>query len=390
MSVLTFSPFILNIGVYFSLARSHQMQFIDLHTQYEQNKVAINQRIQTVLDHGQYIMGPEVFELEKKLADYVGRKHCVSVSNGTDALILALMALGVEPGDEVITTPFSFFASAEVIVLMRAVPVFVDIDPQTYNIDPTKIEAAITPKTKVIMPVSLYGLCADMDAINAIAKKHNLKVIEDGAQSFGASYKGKKSGGLTDIGCTSFFPSKPLGCYGDAGACFTDNDSYAELMRQIRVHGQSRRYHHVCLGLTARMDTVQAAVLLEKLNIFDQEVKSRSQVAEYYKKYLNGNVRPPYIPQGYNSVYGQYTVEVEDRDLIQEKLSEEGIPTAIHYPCPLFEQPALKDKFRCSGDMSAVTSAAKRVISLPMHPYLNEEQVKKIANALTVYCLEGV
>ncbi len=366
------------------------MQFIDLHTQYEQNKAAINRRIQKVLDHGQYIMGPEVFDLEKKLADYVGMKHCVSLSNGTDALILALMALGLQAGDEVITTPFSFFASVEVIVLMKAIPVFVDIDPLTYNIDPAKIEAAITPKTKVIMPVSLYGLCADMDAINAIAKKHHLKVVEDGAQSFGATYKGKKSCGLSDIGATSFFPSKPLGCYGDAGACFTNDDHYAELMRQIRVHGQSRRYHHVGLGFTARMDTLQAAILLEKLEIFDQEIKSRLQVAEYYRKYLPENIAAPYVPEGYRSVYGQYTVEVEDRELLQKKLGEEGIPTAIHYPCPLFEQPAIQGLFRCAGDMSVVREAAKRVISLPMHPYLTEEQVQKIASALNVFCLEGV
>jgi UDP-2-acetamido-2-deoxy-ribo-hexuluronate aminotransferase len=248
------------------------MQFIDLKAQYRRIETDVNQRIQAVLNHGQYIMGPELTELESQLAEFVGVKHAIGVSDGTTALLIALMALDIGVGDEVITTPFTFIATGEMIALLGATPVFVDIDPQTYNIDVNKIESAITSKTKAIMPVSLYGLCADFDAINAIAEKYQLPVIEDGAQSFGASYKGKKSCGLTTIGCTSFFPSKPLGCYGDGGACFTNDDDLAKKMREIRVHGQDRRYHHPVIGLNGRLDTIQAAILLAKLSVFPQEV----------------------------------------------------------------------------------------------------------------------
>lgn len=361
------------------------MRFVDLQTQYLDNKEAIDRRIQAVLDHGQYIMGPEVHALEAALAEYVGVKHCISCSSGTDALILALMGLNIQPGDEVITAPFSFFASAEVIVLMGAVPVFVDIDPRTFNIDPTKIEQAITDKTKAIMPVSLYGQCPDMDSINAIAEQHKIPVLEDGAQSFGATYKGKRSCGLSTVASTSFFPSKPLGCYGDGGACFTNDDYLAEQMRQIRVHGQDRRYHHVRLGFTGRMDTFQAAILLEKLNIFGNEFKLRNQVADIYKKNLPGSVVPPMVSSECESVWAQYTIMVDDRDALQESLQEKGIPTAVHYPVPLFEQPALEGRVKIVGGMSAVRKAAQHVISLPMHPYLTEEQIsfvcKEIANA---------
>jgi len=354
------------------------MKFIDLQTQYQQNKEAIDRRIQAVLEHGQYIMGPEVLELEKALADFVGAKHCVSTSSGTDALIMALMALDIQPGDEVITSPFSFFASAEIIVLMGAIPVFVDINLDTYNIDSSKIIEAITPKTKAIMPVCLYGQCAEMDSINEIAEKHGLPVVEDAAQSFGATYKGRKSCNLSTIGCTSFFPSKPLGGYGDAGACFINDDHLAEQMKQIRAHGQDGRYNHVRLGFTGRLDTLQAAVLLEKLKIFDDEIKKRQQVAEFYKEHLPAHISPPNISPDCLSVFAQYTIRVDDRDAFQKKLQEAGIPTAVHYPKPLYEQPSIKDKVKLVGDLSKVEQAAREVISLPMHPYLTREQVQEI------------
>ena len=286
------------------------MQFIDLKAQYNLIKENVDKRIQKVLDHQKFIMGPEIQELEETLAEYVGVKHCIGVANGTDALQISMMALGIGPGDEVITTPFSFIATAETIVLLGAKPVFVDIDPKTYNINPVLIEQAITPKTKAIMPVSLYGQCADFDRINQIAAKHNIPVIEDGAQSFGATYKGKKSCSLSTIGCTSFFPSKPLGAYGDAGACFTDNDELAKTIREIRVHGQDRRYHHPRIGVNGRLDTLQAAILLAKFEIFPKEVEARSQIGQKYSELLkNTDVITPYIEPHNTSVYAQYTVQ---------------------------------------------------------------------------------
>src|SRR5688572_29416369 len=262
------------------------MDFIDLKTQYRRLREPLNARIQAVLDHGQYVLGAETIELERRLADYVGTKHCIGASSGTDTLLMALMALGIGPGDEVITSPFTFIATGEMIALAGATPVFVDIDRKTYNIDPALIERAITPRTKAIMPVSLYGQCADFDAINAIAKKHRIPVIEDGAQSFGGSYKGKKSCALSEIGSTSFFPSKPLGCYGDGGALFTDDDELAKLFREIRVHGQDRRYHHPRLGINGRLDTLQAAILLAKLDIFDEEVAARARIGARYTEMI--------------------------------------------------------------------------------------------------------
>ncbi|VAX20976.1 Glutamate--UDP-2-acetamido-2-deoxy-D-ribohex-3-uluronic acid aminotransferase (PLP cofactor), partial [hydrothermal vent metagenome] len=316
-----------------------KIQFIDLKTQYASMRNEINERIQKVLDHGQYILGPEIAELEKNLAEYVGAKHCVTCASGTDALLLSLMALGVKAGDEVITSPFTFIATAETIALLGAKPVFVDIKRNTYNIDPEKIEAAITDRTKAIMPVDLYGQPADYDAINAVAQKHGLKVIEDAAQSFGATYKGEQAGALGDIGCASFFPAKPLGCYGDGGACFTDDDNFAEDMKARRVHGQKRRYVHDLLGVNARMDTIQAAIVLVKLAHFPGEVKMREKAANRYAKLLSGVATSPYIMDGATSVYAQYTVEVEGRDGVQAKLKEEGVPTAVHYPMPLHLQP---------------------------------------------------
>jgi UDP-2-acetamido-2-deoxy-ribo-hexuluronate aminotransferase len=272
-----------------------EIPFIDLKTQQERIKEELDKRMAAVFAHGQYIMGPEVFELEEKLAAHCGAKHCISVANGTDALLVAMMALGITAGDEVITTPFTFVATAEMIALLGAKPVFVDIDPRTYNIDPNLIEAEITPRTKAIIPVSLYGQCADMDAINAIAARHGLPVIEDAAQSFGATYKGRKSCNLSTIACTSFFPSKPLGCYGDGGACFTSDDNFAHLMRIIRTHGQEKRYHHALIGINGRLDTLQAAVLLAKLGIFDEELRLRQAVATRYTNLLKGHLGTPYV-----------------------------------------------------------------------------------------------
>lgn len=358
------------------------LDFIDLKTQYQSLKDLINSRIQAVLDHGQYIMGPEIKELEDKLAEYVGVKHCITCASGTDALLIAMMALGVKAGDEVITTPFTFIATGEMIALIGAKPVFIDIDPKTYNLSPALIEAAITPKTKAIMPVSLYGQCADFDAINEIANKHGIPVIEDAAQSFGATYKGRKSCALSTIACTSFFPSKPLGCYGDGGACFTDNDELAKKMSQIRVHGQDRRYHHPIIGINGRMDTLQAAIVLAKLEAFYQEVSVRERIGIKYSELLADIVTTPYIEPYNTSVYAQYTVQVDNREQIQEKLKVQGIPTAVHYPIPLNLQPAFAYLNKLEGSFPIAEAAARRVMSLPMHPYLTDEQIERIARVV--------
>ncbi len=358
------------------------MQFVDLKAQYSRIEEQVNQRMRKVLDHGQYIMGPEVRELEVVLADYVGVKHCIGVASGTDALLVALMALGVGHGDEVITTPFTFIATAETIALLGAKPIYVDIDPRTYNIDPTKIEASITPKTKAIMPVSLYGQCADMNAINAVALAHGLPVIEDGCQSMGATYQGRYSCSLSTIGCTSFFPSKPLGCYGDAGACFTDDDDLAKLMKEIRVHGQDRRYHHPRLGINGRLDTLQAAVLLAKMELFPQEVEARINIGGRYSELLSDVAcGVPYIEKDNTSVYAQFTIEVDDRESFLEGMKQQGVPTAVHYPVPLHQQPAFLQE-----DVSVPQSeyAAGRVVSIPMHPYLTEGEISKVVEAIKV------
>lgn len=356
------------------------MEFIDLVTQQERIKDKIDQNIKNVLSHGKYIMGPEVYELEEKLADYVGTKYCIGVSSGTDALLIAMMALGVGYGDEIITTPFTFIATGEMIALLGAKPVFVDIDPKTYNIDPTLIEASITPKTKAIIPVSLYGQCADMDAINTIARKHNLPVIEDAAQSFGATYREKKSCSLSTIACTSFFPSKPLGGYGDGGACFTNDDNLAKAMCEIRVHGQDRRYHHPLVGINGRLDTIQAAILLAKFEIFPDEVTLREGLGQQYSQLFNdsGITSTPYIERHNTSVYAQYTLQVDNRDLVQEKLNDKDIPTAVHYPIPLNKQPA----FNIEGYYPESEKASKKVMSLPMHPYLSTDDIHNVVNAV--------
>jgi UDP-2-acetamido-2-deoxy-ribo-hexuluronate aminotransferase len=329
-----------------------------------------------VLAHGAYINGPEVALLETMLAQYVGVEHCVGLSSGTDALLVAMMALGIGAGDEVITTPFTFIATGEMIAFLGARAVFVDIDPKTYNIDPALIEAAITPRTKAIVPVSLYGQCADMDAINVVACKHGLPVIEDGAQSFGALYKNRKSCGLSLIGATSFFPSKPLGGYGDGGAAFTNDDALAKAMREIREHGQDRRYHHPRLGLNGRLDSLQAAVLLAKLPLFDQERCDRVRIANRYKRELTGlkGIVMPYVHPENTSVYAQFTLQVQDRDGFIEALKAKGIPTAVHYPVPLHLQPVFAGLGHGSGAFPVSEAVADHVVSLPMHPYMSEEE----------------
>ncbi len=364
------------------------ISFIDLESQQKKIRGSLDARIAKVLDHGQYIMGPEVKELEEKLADYVGVKHCIGVSDGTTALLIALMALGVKAGDEVITTPFTFIATGEMIALLGAKPVFVDIDPKTCNLNASLLEAAITPKTKAIIPVSLYGQCADYDSINAIAQKHGIPVIEDAAQSFGATYKGRKSCSLTTISCTSFFPSKPLGCYGDGGACFTQDDEMAKRMSQIRLHGQDRRYHHPVLGMNGRLDTLQAAILLAKMEIFDEEVQLRNEVAKRYDELLSMQVNTlvlPHIETHNTSVFAQYTVLVKDRDGVQRKLAEAGIPTAVHYPVPLHLQPVFAVLGLGRGSFSKAEECAQMVMSLPMSPYLSESDQSFITGKVLAF-----
>lgn len=356
--------------------------FIDLKVQYQALQLQIQERINRVLEHGQYIMGPEVRELEEKLQDYTGAKYCITTASGTEALLISLMALGIKSGDEVITTPFTFVATVEVIVLLGAKPVFVDIEPDTFNIDASGIQAKITSKTKAIMPVSLYGQVADMDEINAIANRFNLAVIEDAAQSFGAEYKGKKSCNLSTIGCTSFFPSKPLGCYGDGGAIFTNDEDIALACRQIRVHGQSKRYVHTRVGVGGRMDTLQCAVVLAKLERFDWEVDQRQRIGKLYQEVLvSGGIDLQTIRSDRTSVYAQFTILANDRDAMQKRLSEAGIPTAVHYPVPLNEQPAYKHL--CCPDCTPIASKiARRVMSLPMSPDLKAKDQQKIVNEL--------
>lgn len=343
------------------------MPFIDLKSQYRALEPEIDRRIKAVLEHGQYIMGPEVAELELRLAEFTGAKHCITVSSGTEALLIGLMGLGVGRDDEVITTPFTFAATVEVIALLGARPVFVDIEPDTCNIDASRIEAAITPRTKAIMPVSLYGQVADMDAINAIAARHGgLPVIEDAAQSFGATYKGRLSCNLSTVGCTSFFPSKPLGCYGDGGAMFTDDDELARVFREIRVHGQSRRYEHSRVGVGGRMDTLQCAIVLAKLERFRWEVEQRMQLGALYNGVVDSlGLRRVVQRPDRTSVFAQYTVFADDRDALKDSLTAAGVPTAIHYPSPMNRQAPYKGY--CCGDCTPVADrAARQVLSLPL------------------------
>ena len=366
--------------------------FIDLKTQYQQHKLEIDDAIHRVLDHGQYIMGPEVRELENQLADYIGVKYSLACSSGTDALVLPLMAKGIEAGDIVFTTPFTFFASAESITLAGGKPVFVDIDPDTYNICPQDLEEKINTEIKkgsnrlrAIMPVDLFGLAADYVKIHAIAKKYDLFIIEDSAQAFGADYHGKKACGLGDVAATSFYPAKPLGCYGDGGAVFTNDKSLYEKMSSIRVHGQGvngDKYDNIRIGLNARMDTIQAAILLEKLKHYDKEIELRNQVANTYSSNLSEFVKTPTTPQGQSSVWAQYSIQVEDREKLKSDLSEQGIPTATFYPTPIHLSAAYSHLGYQTGDFPISEKISKHIISLPMHPFLDEEQILNISDAV--------
>lgn len=361
------------------------MDFIDLKTQYRLLKTRIDARLHAVLDRGSYISGPEVAELEAALAAFVGVRHAIGCASGTDALLMALLAHGVGPGDEVITTPFTFISTGETIALIGARPVFVDIDPQSYNLDPDLLEAAITSRTRAIMPVSLYGQCAEFNAINAIAARHGLPVIEDAAQSFGATYHGRRSCALTPIACTSFYPAKPLGCYGDGGACFTDDDALAEKLRRIRDHGQSARYHHTVIGINGRLDTLQAAVLLEKLAVFPEEILQRQRVADAYSSALAGagiGIAAPLIAPHNTSVWAQFTVRVQNREAVQKAMGAAGVPTAVHYPTPLHLQPAFAALGLRPGALPVAESAAQQVMSLPMHPYLVQADIERVVAVL--------
>lgn len=356
------------------------IEFIDLKAQRQLIKVQVDAAIQRVLAHGQYILGPEVYELEDRLAAFSGVKYCISVANGTDALQIAQMALGIGPGDEVITPGFSYIATAETVAVLGAKPVYVDVDPLTYNLDPVLLEAAITPNTKAIVPVSLYGQCADFDVINAVAARHGIPVIEDAAQSFGGCYKAKRSCNLTTIACTSFFPSKPLGCYGDGGAIFTNDEHLATVMRQIARHGQDRRYHHIRVGVNSRLDTLQAAIMLPKLDVFEAELIQRQEVADRYSYLLaQVGIGTPFVAAHSQSSWAQYTVQVDSRDAVQAHLKSAGVPTAVHYPIPLNRQPAVKDEHAYLPVGDAI---ADRVLSLPMHPYLDEEAQRFIVETL--------
>jgi len=367
------------------------MDFIDLKSQYAALRDNINARIQKVLDHGQYILGPEVKEMEAALAAYTGARHCISVASGTEALLICLMALELQPGDEVITSPFTFAATAEMIVLAGGVPVFVDIEPDTANIDATLIEAAITPRTRAIMPVSLYGQVADMDAINAIGARHGIPVIEDAAQSFGATYRGRKSCNLSTFGCTSFFPSKPLGCYGDGGAIFTSDDRLAQVCREIRTHGQSQRYLHTRLGVGGRMDTLQCAVVLGKLDRFEWEISRRLELGDAYRAKLRAAVpglQLLAVRPDRDCVWAQYTVFVDNRDAVQAALKSAGIPTAVHYPRPLHHQPAYA-QYALVDECPKSSAAASRVMSLPMSADLTEASQDQVVVALATALLQS-
>ena len=384
------------------------MQFIDLATQQKRIRKQIEKNIMAVLDHGKYIMGPEIAEIEQRLAEYVGVKHAIGCSSGTDALLMTLMAYEVGPGDAIFTTPFTFIATAEVISLLGATPVFVDIDPDTFNISPKGLEQAITAlkqndpsihplpsksgdplNPKGIIPVDLFGLPADYDAINAIAKEHGLFVIEDAAQSFGAEYKGRKASSLADIACTSFFPAKPLGCYGDGGMCFTDNDSLADLMNSVKIHGKgTHKYDNARIGINGRLDAFQAAILNAKFDIFPEEVEMRDKVAKQYNQLIKESgcdLVTPNTPEGYRSVWAQYSVLAKNeqhRTDVQDKLKKEGVPSAVYYPRPLHMQTAFEILGYHSDDFPVSFNFSTRIFSLPMHPYLQKEDQEKIVRAI--------
>jgi len=360
-----------------------KINFIDLKAQYKAYQEEIDKEVLEVFSSAQFIGGEKLNSLENNLALYTGAKHAIGCSSGTDALLLSLMALNVGPGDEVITTPFTFIATAEVIAFLGAKSVFVDIDKDSYNIDASKIKDAISIKTKAIMPVSLYGQCADMDAINEIAEEFEIPVIEDACQSFGATYNGKKSCNLSTIGCTSFFPSKPLGAYGDGGAIFTNDDEIAEKIRMLLNHGQNERYKHKYIGINGRLDAVQAAVLGVKLKHFDEEVKLRDEIGSRYSDMLeNSDVVTPKINEYNTSVYAQYSIRVDDREALVEKLTEKNIPTAVHYPLPLHLQEAFKNLGYKKGDFPVSEIVSTQIMSLPMSPYLTEDEQDFIVQAI--------
>jgi len=365
------------------------MEFIDLKVQYRLYKEAIDRRVHAVMDHGHFIMGPEVAELETELAKYVSVKHCITVASGTMSLEIALRALGVGPGDEVITVPFTWISTAEVIGLVGAKPVFVDIEPATYNLDVAQLEAAITTRTRAIIPVSLFGQMPPLEQINAIAARHGLAVIEDGAQSFGAARHGKRSCGVTPIGSTSFFPAKPLGCFGDGGALFTDDDDLATKMRAIRTHGGVKRHEHSLIGTNGRFDTLQAAVLLAKLPHFEAEVAARGLIGARYSELLSGACATPTLLEGNTHVYAQYTIRVPDRDKLGASLKAQGIPTAVYYPKCLHEQPIFASLGYRWGQFPASELASREVISLPMHPFLGESDQERIVAAVRQAMSQG-
>jgi len=352
-----------------------KIDFANLQLQYQTYKDKIDSNLQAILNKSNYILGEEVDVLEKELQNFTGVKYAITCSSGTDALLLALMAMDIQPDDEIITTPFTWISTAEMMALIKARPVFVDIEPDTYNIDANLIEAAITKKTKAIMPVSLYGQSADMDAIQAIADKYNLKVIIDGAQSFGSTYYNKTDSNLGDISTTSFFPSKPLGCYGDGGAVFTNNEEYANKIKLLRVHGQNKRYHHKYIGIGGRLDTIQAAILLAKLPYFKKELKDRQKVADYYNNGLFKILQTPVIKPNRSSAWAQYTLRVQKRDALQLKLKENVIPTSVFYPIPLHLQECFRYLNYKQNDFPISEKASKEVISIPMNPFLTNEQL---------------
>jgi UDP-2-acetamido-2-deoxy-ribo-hexuluronate aminotransferase len=358
------------------------MEFIDLKEQYLRYQSEIDQRMRAVFGHGHFIMGPEIAELEIELAQYTSVKHCITVGSGTHSLEIALRALGIGVGDEVITVPFTWISSAEVIGLVGAKAVFIDIEPMTYNMDVELLARAITPRTKAIMPVSLFGQMPDYGRINAIATNHGLPVIEDGAQSFGASRYGRRSCGVTLIGSTSFFPAKPLGCYGDGGALFTSDDALAEKMRAIRTHGGLTRHHHPFLGTNGRFDTIQASVLLAKLPHFGRELMDRARIGARYSDLLRSTCSVPEVAPGNTHVYAQYTLRLPRRDEVAVKLKEHGIPTAVYYPKCLHEQPVFAGAGYKLGDFPESEKASREVLSLPMHPFLSDSDQNQIVATL--------
>jgi UDP-2-acetamido-2-deoxy-ribo-hexuluronate aminotransferase len=358
------------------------IDFANLQLQYQKYKLDIDTKIHSILNKSNYIMGEEIVELEKAFESFTGTKYAITCSSGTDALLLAMMALDIKPGDEIITSPFTFISSAETIAFQGARPVFVDIEPDTFNINADLIEAAITENTKAIMPVSLFGQPADLDTIQKIAKKNNLKVIVDGAQSFGSFYNDKTDSNWGDISCTSFFPAKPLGCYGDGGAVFTNNEAYAEKIKMMRVHGQNKRYHHKYIGIGGRLDTIQAAVLLAKLPFYKRELEGRNKVAQIYSNSLSDVLKTPVIKSGRLSAWAQYTIRVNDRDKIQALLKAEGIPTAVYYPIPLHLQECFRYLSYQEGDFLTSEKASKEVMSIPMNSFLTSDQTNYVISSI--------